>query len=136
MADSDIPPTPDPGVEVIPDPADVEKNKVFAILAYLGILVLVPILAAKDSPFARYHANQGLILFVGAIAAAISMVIIIFILGHIPFLGTIAVCCLGPIVWVVFMLACLVFTVLGILNAVGGKMKPLPVIGTLITIIK
>src|SRR5471030_1450735 len=39
---------------------DVEKNKVFGILAYLGPLCLVPILVAKDSPFAKYHANQGL----------------------------------------------------------------------------
>ena len=33
-----------------PDPADVEKNKVLAMLSYLGILWLVPLLAAKDSP--------------------------------------------------------------------------------------
>ena len=32
-----------------------------AILAYFGILVLIPILAAKDSKFARFHANQGLL---------------------------------------------------------------------------
>lgn len=42
------------------DKADVEQNKVMAILAYFGILVLIPILAAKDSKFARFHANQGL----------------------------------------------------------------------------
>lgn len=35
------------------DKADVEQNKVMAILAYFGILVLIPILAAKDSKFAR-----------------------------------------------------------------------------------
>ena len=38
-----------------PDPADVDTNKIFAVLAYLGILVLVPLLAAKESRFARYH---------------------------------------------------------------------------------
>ena len=37
------------------DPSDVEKNKVMGVLAYLGILVLIPILAAKESPFARFH---------------------------------------------------------------------------------
>ncbi|MEI8042594.1 MAG: DUF4339 domain-containing protein [Verrucomicrobiota bacterium] len=42
-----------------PDPADVDKNKIFAVLAYLGILFLVPLLAAKESRFARYHTNQG-----------------------------------------------------------------------------
>ena len=49
--------------------ADAEQNKVFGILAYLGILCLIPLLAAKDSRFARYHANQGLVLFLGAIGA-------------------------------------------------------------------
>ena len=38
-------------------PEDVQNNKVFAILAYIGILVLVPIFAAKESKFARFHAN-------------------------------------------------------------------------------
>ena len=47
------------------DKADVEQNKVMAILAYFGILVLIPILAAKDSKFARFHANQGLLLCIG-----------------------------------------------------------------------
>ena len=32
--------------------SDAEENKVFAILAYIGILVLVPILAAPNSKFA------------------------------------------------------------------------------------
>src|SRR5437762_547806 len=49
------------------DPKDVEQNKVYAILAYLGILVLVPLLAAKESKFAQYHANQGLVLFIADI---------------------------------------------------------------------
>jgi|GEM_PF-4342849 len=42
------------------DKADVEQNKVMAILAYFGILVLIPILAAKDSKFARFHAQPRL----------------------------------------------------------------------------
>ena len=46
------------------DPADVNANKVMGVLAYLGILVLIPIFAAKGSKFARSHANQGLILLI------------------------------------------------------------------------
>ena len=34
---------------------DIEQNKVMAILAYFGILVLIPIFAAKESKFARCH---------------------------------------------------------------------------------
>ena len=46
------------------DPRDIEQNKLMAILAYLGILVIIPILAAKESKFARFHSNQGLILLI------------------------------------------------------------------------
>ena len=44
------------------DPQDVQANKVMAILAYFGLLVFVPLFAAKESRFARFHTNQGLIL--------------------------------------------------------------------------
>ena len=40
------------------EPTDISDNKVYSILAYIGILVLVPILAAPKSKFARFHANQ------------------------------------------------------------------------------
>ena len=101
-----------------PNPADVEKNKVFAILAYLGILFLIPLLAAKDSPFAMYHANQGLVLFLGAIALSVASAILSFV---VPILGAIV----GLFIWVVP----LVFIILGIINAANGQMKPLPLIG-------
>ncbi len=48
-------------VNLQPDPEDVEKNKAMAILAY--IIFFIPLLAAKESKFAMYHANQGLNLF-------------------------------------------------------------------------
>ena len=40
-------------VNVTPDPNDVQSNKVMAILAYFGILFLIPLLAAKESAYAR-----------------------------------------------------------------------------------
>ena len=43
-------------------PPDVQANKLMAVLSYLSWLVLIPIFAAKDSPYARFHVNQGLIL--------------------------------------------------------------------------
>ena len=49
---------------------DINQNKVMAVLAYIGILVLVPLLAAPNSKYARYHANQGLLLFIAEICRA------------------------------------------------------------------
>jgi uncharacterized membrane protein len=107
------------------DPDDAEKNKIFGILAYLGILFLVPIFAAKDSPFSKYHANQGLTLFLAEIVIWIGLSVIdkilYFILpsglGFVPFLLSLVQ--LGP----------LVLIVLGIINASQGKCVPLPLIG-------
>src|SRR5271170_3949167 len=98
------------------DPEDVDKNKIFGIIAYLWILCLVPIFAAKDSPFAKYHANQGLVLFLLEIIISISLYVIDVVLFTImPSLSIIAsilnLAHLGP----------LILLIMGIINAAAGK---------------
>ncbi|MCR8636383.1 hypothetical protein NV381_34930 [Paenibacillus sp. N5-1-1-5] len=100
------------------DPADVNANKWIGVLAY--ILFFLPLLAAKESRFAMYHANQGLVLLILGIACNI-------VLGLIPVIGWI----LLPLA----NLATLVLAILGIIQAANGQLKPLPLIGG-ITIIK
>lgn len=95
------------------DPADVEKNKVMGILAY--IIFFIPLLAAKDSKFAMFHANQGLVLFLAALAVNI-------IGSIIPVLGWFFILTLGN-------LLIFGFAILGIINAAKGEMKSLPLIG-------
>ncbi len=95
------------------DPADIEKNKILCLFSYLGILFLIPLLACQDSKFARYHVNQGIILFLANLI--LSAVAIIPILGWIA--GGI-----GSIIAFVLM-------IIGIINAVQGKAKELPIIG-------
>ena len=112
------------------DPKDAEDNKVMAILAYLGILVLVPIFAAKESPFARYHANQGLILFIIGIAASIILSILSVVLI------SIGIWWLYSLIALVISVGLLILAILGIINAVKGEAKPLPFIGNLFTILK
>ena len=126
-----FPPTPPASITAAPladgatpDPADVEKNKIFAVLAYLGILFLVPLLAAKDSPFARYHANQGLVLFIVEIIAWPAAIFLSIGIAFIPFIHFIS--CL---VWPAVGIGILILMVLGIINAAQGVCKPLPVIG-------
>ena len=97
------------------DQADISSNKLMAVLAYIGILVLIPLFAAKNSKYARFHTNQGLVLLIVAI--------IVNILGSI--LGRIH---LGFIGWILDVLV-FVFALLGIINAAQGKAKELPFIG-------
>ncbi len=106
------------------DQNDIEKNKAMGILAYLGILVLVPIFAAKDSPFARFHANQGLILCLSAIAYGILYSILSTFILMISWRLYFLVSILG-FVGIVFLVLCII----GIINAVNGQAKELPIIG-------
>ena len=105
------------------DPQDITNNKAMAILAYFGILVLIPIFAAKESKFARFHANQGLILFIGCIAIYLVQTILFAILPwRIWWLVSTVV---GLVGLVIFVLA-----ILGIVNAAQGKAKELPLVGS------
>lgn len=102
------------------DRQDIQNNKAMGILAYLGILVLIPIFAAKDSKFARFHANQGLLLAIAEVGSSF----ICGILSRIPWIGW----TFNGLQWAVY-IACTVFTILGIINAAKGQAKELPLIG-------
>lgn len=106
-------------------PEDVQNNKVFAILAYIGILVLVPIIAAKESKFARFHANQGLVLFIAEVAWVIIYCVLLTLFGMIA--GGLALMWIfiGSLVWIGFA----VFAIIGIIYAAQGNTKPLPLFG-------
>ncbi|NLJ96320.1 MAG: hypothetical protein GX321_04140 [Clostridiales bacterium] len=96
----------------------MEKNKTMAGLAYL--LFFLPLIACPDSKFGKFHANQSLLLLLAAIGGNI-------ILGLIPIIGWV----LMPI----YNLVILAFSILGLVNGLGGKAKALPLIGQF-TIIK
>lgn len=104
------------------DPADIRQNKAMAILAYISVLVLIPLFLAKSSKFTRFHCNQGLILAILEIICAI----VFGILGGLPLLGWIFRLA-GSILGVGFLL----LSILGIVNVVGERAKELPVIGNL-----
>ena len=104
----------------LPEAADIEQNKVFAVLAYIGPLFLVPLLAAPHSRFARYHTNQGVVLFLVWLIVYCG----VWLVTVIPLLG----CLMLPLHFIV-PLCGLVLMIIGIVNAAGGQYKPLPWIG-------
>jgi|PlaIllAssembly_1097288.scaffolds.fasta_scaffold1335339_1 uncharacterized membrane protein len=116
------------------DSQDVEKNKVLAIVGYIfPILFFIPLVTeAKDSIYAKFHANQQLILLIFCSAGGIGLTIITFIFAFIPVLGPIVGMLLLPVFW----LACLALMIIGIINAANGARKKLPVIGGIATLIK
>ena len=109
---------------------DIAQNRAMGILAYIGILVLVPIFAAKGSKWARWHANRGLVLLIAECAVCFTL----GLLALIPYVGW--------IFWILESLCSLAFCgliVFGIITAAKGKAKAFPLVGALfekITILK
>lgn len=94
-------------------PDDIEKNKLISVIAYLGVLVMIPLFIARESRFARFHTNQGLVLFLFGLIS--------YAAGLIPYIGWI----IGAAVSIFKLLLIIV----GVLNAIKGEAKELPVIG-------
>lgn len=89
-----------------------------AILAYF--IFFLPLILAPKSTFAKYHANQSLVLL-------IAWVVVMVVVAIVPVIGWI----LSPLAG----LFVLILWIMGIINAAQGVMKPLPLIGS-ITILK
>ena len=100
------------------DANDIAQNKAMGILAYFGPLCFIPMFAAKGSKFARFHANQGLVLLIAcvawSIASSIVNAIILAISWRLYFITTII-----GLVSIVFA----VLAIIGIINAASGKAK-------------
>ena len=102
--------TPDFTAEM--DPNDIQANKSTALLSYIWFLFIIPLVTAPQSKFAKFHANQGLILFICWVIA--SVLVCIPIIRYFSFL---------------LYLVGLGYMCIGIMNANNGKAKELPFIG-------
>jgi len=90
-----------------------QKN-ILAIISYIGILCLIPILMKDKNGFVKFHAKQGLVLF---IAEIITWVIFYALPYQLWFLYN-----LLTLLWIIL-------SIIGIINAVKGKQESLPIIG-------
>lgn len=101
----------------VADPQDAEQNLVIAILSYLPLLCFLPLIAARNSRFAMFHANQGIALFLVALALNLIGFVV-------PIIGWLFVIPFGN-------LAAFILAVIGMVGAYRKEMNPLPVIGSL-----
>lgn len=101
-------------IQAAPIPAESvrDQDKIQLVLAYLGLLALIPMLTVKDSDYVQWHAKQGLVLGVGGAIA-------LTILGAIPFLGLIT-CLAGP--------ALLVLDIMAMVKSLNGERWRIPVV--------
>lgn len=93
--------------------APKEKNTLMGILSYIGPLVIVSYLTAKDDPFVKFHIKQGLVLLVIEVAVCV--------------IGT-----MMPLFWIILgfvNIALFVLSVIGVINVIQGTEKELPLVG-------
>lgn len=88
-------------------------SKMMAAMSYLGILSLVPLLVNRDNTFIRFHARQGVVLWMWEVLAIYSLVV--------PGIG--------PLFFNISGLLCFVFSVIGLFAAFMGRAWKLPLIG-------
>ena len=94
---------------------DAHKNTLMGVLAYVGPLIIVSYLVAKDDSFVKFHMRQGAILFAAEIIVWI----------------------IGMFMWQLWMilnivdLGILILAIVGIVNVVQGAEKELPLVGGL-----
>ncbi len=96
--------------------ADVvrDQDKIMLVLAYLGVLALIPLLTVKDSEFVRWHAKNGLTLGIAG------LLIIVLVNLFLPVMG----CFLWPLETIAFV----VITVMAITRALRGERWRIPAI--------
>jgi len=92
----------------------MSSNTLMGILSYIGPLVIISYLAAKDDPFVKFHIRQGLVLLV--------IEVVVWILGMI----------LWPLWFLlnVINIVVLVLAIIGIVNVTKNQQKNLPLVGS------
>jgi uncharacterized membrane protein len=111
--------------ETNPTPAPATSGidgKTIAIISYftwIGWIIAFVLHSSNKSQIGAFHLRQTLALMILGILAYIVQIMLIFV----PFLGWAIIC----LIWI----GLLVLWILGLIAAVNGQEKPMPVIGPL-----
>ena len=106
--------------------SDIQGNRCMALLSYIWLGCLVPIFCAKNSPYALYHARQGLFL---AILESLAL-LVLHLLGFIPLLGIVF-----DIAYYIVLVAAVALSVIGIINCLNNRAKELPFMSMLLKLL-
>lgn len=111
---------------------DIKENKAISVLSYFGPLFIVPLIATPNSKFARFHANQGLVLFALELIYGCFYSFLSFLLASIfktSLLGASVAYTLILLPFSLVWIFLLVMTVIGIVNTAKGKAQDVPCFG-------
>ncbi len=124
--DNAPPPAPPPSEsaprKTAPPEVVSDNRPVMIVLAYLGLLALIPLLVEKDDREVQWHAKHGLVLVAAEFVAMIALWVVIMVISAIS--GGLG-CVLG-LLWPLFVLAILVVHVLCIVKGLKGQRFLIP----------
>lgn len=95
-----------------------DNDRAIAMLAYLGFLIVVPIIKMGKNRFLRFHANQGLVCLVSFIILSVVNALATEFRAY----GTISIINTSIIILVVI-------DIIGLVSAIAGQQRVLPLIG-------
>ena len=90
------------------------------VLAYLGVLAVIPLVAEKDDKEVQWHAKHGLVLLV----ADVALMILIGVLGSI--IAFVDIGCTGCILQWIAMIVISVVHIMAIVKGVNGQRLIIP----------
>lgn len=93
------------------------RERWLAAVAYLSILVIIPLLSRPKTPFLARHVKQGFALFFTEMAGMIFIWIIDSTLGRLPFIGFLLLIALKLVLFLFFFAV----SVLGFMKALFGQ---------------
>ncbi len=104
----------------------LEQNTA-ALLSYIFTWVtgLIFFLLEKDNKYVRFHALQSILFGLGWIILSVIMVVVVRILGYIPFLGGF----LSLVLWLVYIVGYVVILIMLMVKSFQGERYKLPIIG-------
>lgn len=89
------------------------SSRTLAVMSYLGVLSLVPLVMNRDDSYVQFHARQGVVLWMWEVLA----------------IYTLLVPAVGQFFFRFSSLACLVLSVIGVLSVLLGRAWKFPIIG-------
>lgn len=93
--------------------SDDQHRKLMGILAYMGPLVVIPYLVARDDSFVKFHIEQGLVLFIISLLVWFASSLTWFLMP----------------IWAIINFVILVLAFIGILNVLKDQKKEIPLVG-------
>lgn len=89
------------------------SSRIMALISYLGVLSLVPLVVNRKDPYVQFHARQGVLIWMWEVLA----------------IYTLLLPAVGKFFFKFSSLACLVLSVLGVVSVLLGRAWKFPMIG-------